>query len=167
MSYHNVVKNIEDVPWWYGKVHLYILISHCKHLVQGWMCLWTQQKFMSLGFTFSFLVFECNFFLVDSCAKCQIWSQLILCLVFPYPCSQFVCVSLYVLLPSCLLLTLQLVPKCYWLCFEWHIEWFSIGIIDWNKLYQKLDIWNVCFSHSWYWNGIVFCALLDTCTIYI
>jgi hypothetical protein len=34
------------------------------------------------------------------------------------------------LLSSCLLITLPLVSKCYWLCFEWHFEWFGIGIID-------------------------------------
>ena len=70
------------------------------------------------------------------------------------------------LLSSCLLITLQLVFKCYWLCFEWHFEWFGIGIIDWNQLNEKMDAWNVCFSHSWFCNVVVFCALFNTCTIY-
>jgi hypothetical protein len=137
-------------------------------LVQCWMCLWTQQKKMFLPFTFSLLVFECNFIFhwVDSCAKCHVLSQLILFLVFSYPRSQLVYVSLYVLLPSCLLITLQLVSKCYWLCFEWHFEWSKIGIIDWNQLNHKMDVWNVCFSHSRFCNAIVFRALFDTCTIY-
>jgi hypothetical protein len=71
------------------------------------------------------------------------------------------------LLSSCLLITLQLVSKCYWLCFEWHFEWFRIGIIDWNQLNEKMDVWNVCFSHSHFCNAIVFRALFDTCTVYI
>jgi hypothetical protein len=71
------------------------------------------------------------------------------------------------LLSSCLLITLQQVSKCYWLCFEWHFEWFRIGIIDWNHLNEKMDIWNVCSSRSRFCNTIIFHALFDTCTIYI
>ena len=137
-------------------------------MVQGWMWLWTQQKQMFLVFTISFLVFECNFIFhwVDSCAKCHVLSRLIICLVFSYPRSQLVYVSLYDLLPSCLLITLQLVSNCYWLCFEWNFEWSRISRIDWNQLNQKMDVWNVCFSHSQFCNAIVFCALFDTCRIY-
>ena len=66
-----------------------------------------------------------------------------------------------------LLITLQPLSKCYWLCFEWHFEWSMIGIMDWNQLNQKMDVWNVCFLQGQFCNAIVFRALFDTCTIHL
>jgi hypothetical protein len=49
-----------------------------------------------MGFVLSFLVFECIFFGVGSCAKFFVLSQLIIIFVSFYPCLQLVYVELVI-----------------------------------------------------------------------
>ena len=82
--------------------------------------------FLYLAFLYLNTTLFCE---VGSYAKFHVLSQLIVFLVFFYPCLRLVYFILYILSP-CLLVTLQLVSKSYWLYFGWYFEWFWIDITN-------------------------------------